>query len=244
MKMLDGLPPLEYFFSPKKTVQILIRLLQNLIADKIREDDVEKAPTAEDKLKAIFTVPSDIFNFHPCPDAIDYWEDDKYVARQFLCGVNPVMIRVAKRVNDISSDMVNFFTFEYLQKMVDEQRLLYVAYDDLLKLSCNPHQAYPFVYNELTPQDQPRFFYAPFALFLLDQSRRELDILGIQLERKPNSRIFTKSNCEKNEWLFVKSCLTNADSQFHEVYQFSSCLNYELICFITEFLFSQILCSG
>jgi len=217
MKMLDGVPPLEYFFSARKVTDILIRSLKNMIADVVREDDVEKAPTTEEKFKEMFTEPSDLLlNFHPRPACIDYWEDDKYVARQFLCGVNPVMIRVAKKMDDISADMVNFFKPEYLQEMIDEQRLLYVSYDDLLKLSTNPHQAYPFVYNEGKPQDQSRYFYAPFALFLLDQKRQELDILGIQLERKQDARIYTRSNSEKNEWLFVKSCLTNADSQFHE----------------------------
>jgi len=224
MKKMEGNdpPPLEYFFSPKKVVQLIGRVVESVIGEGLRKDDVEKAPNTEAKYEEMFTkskilgIPNPL-NFRPKPNSFNYWEDDKYIARQFLCGVNPVMIRVAKSKGEISDDLVNYFGSGFLQDLIKEKRLFYVSYDDLLELNVNPHQAYPLPMNANATQDQPRYFYAPIALFLLDISRNELDILGIQLERNINSRVYTKGNSGEDEWLFIKSCLTTADTQFHEV---------------------------
>jgi len=223
MKKMEGNdpPPLEYFFSPKKVVQLIGRVVESVIGEGLRKDDVEKAPNTEAKYEEMFTkskilgIPNPL-NFRPKPNSFNYWEDDKYIARQFLCGVNPVMIRVAKSKGEISDDLVNYFGSGFLQDLIKEKRLFYVSYDDLLELNVNPHQAYPLPMNANATQDQPRYFYAPIALFLLDISRNELDILGIQLERNINSRVYTKGNSGEDEWLFIKSCLTTADTQFHE----------------------------
>jgi arachidonate 5-lipoxygenase len=223
MRMMTGPPPLDYFFSPKKINRVIVRIIQDKIAQHLREDEIKAAKTMEDKLKTMFTESkiAKVFNnpldFHPRPTyCINHWEEDTYVAKQFLCGTNPVMIKAAKSMGEISKELVNHFGPKYLQDLIDEKRLLYVSYDDLAELTTNPHQAQPLAVNPNATQNQPRYFYAPIALFALDEARQELDILGIQLERKSNARVYTKNTSEKNEWMFVKSCLTTADSQMHE----------------------------
>jgi len=223
MKMMDGPPPLEYIFAPKKIVRLLKRVLSVLIGLAETSDDVNKAKTVEAMYTALFTKPK-ILGFFPNPfdlvprpeHCMQRWEDDKELARQFLCGVNPVMIKVAKTLGELSGNLVDHFGSEPLQQLVDEKRLFYVSYDDLVDLKVNPHQAYPLPMNQDHPQNEPRYFYAPIALFVLDKERKELDILGIQLERTPDAPVYTKDNSDGNEWLLVKSCLTTADSQMHE----------------------------
>jgi hypothetical protein len=233
MKKMRDPPPVEYFFSLAKIGKILIRFIENMVAQYLRKDEIEAAKNVEDKFKAMVAEPkleglilerfNNPLNFHPRPTyCIDHWEEDKYVARQFLCGANPVMIKVAKSMGEMSKELVNHFGNKYLQDLIGEKRLLYVSYDDLAELTTNPHQAKPLAVNsnkmksEYAAQNQPRYFYAPIALFILDEAREELDILGIQLDRKSDARVYTKNSSEPNEWLFVKSCLTTADSQMHE----------------------------
>ena len=99
---------------------------------------------------------------------------------------------------------------------MDHKRLLFVSYDDIAELGVNPHQAYPLPMNSDRPQNQERYCYAPIVAFELDHEREELSVLGIQLERTPDAKVYTKQNTGENEWLFVKSCVTTADSNMHE----------------------------
>lgn len=252
--MMTGPPPLDYFFSPKKINRVIVRIIQDKIAQHLREDEIKAAKTMEDKLKTMFTESKcfKVFNnpldFHPRPTyCINHWEEDTYVAKQFLCGTNPVMIKAAKSMGEMSKELVNHFGPKYLQDLIDEKRLLYVSYDDLAELTTNPHQAQPLAVNPNATQNQPRYFYAPIALFALDEARQELDILGIQLERKSNARVYTKNTSETNEWMFVKSCLTTADSQMHEVraptlkfYMFCYCHNHQHFFFYLVFVLQWV----
>lgn len=223
--MMDGPPPLNQFWSPKKIVRALARVLEAEIAFKMlgKEDAVDKAKTKEAMYQACFTKAQlfgafpNLLNTLPTPKyAIKHWEEDKELARQFLCGVNPVMIEVAKELDQLSDNIVEHFGEERLQDLVDEKRLFFVSYDDLADLQANPHQAYPLPMNDITQQNQERYVYAPIVAFVLDKVRKELDILGIQLERTPDARVYTRDSSSENEWLFVKSCLTTADSNMHE----------------------------
>ena len=66
------------------------------------------------------------------------------------------------------------------------------------------------------PQVHEKYFYAPIVAFTYDYEKDELDILGIQLERTDDARVYTKSTCGENEWLVVKCQVIAADSQMHE----------------------------
>ncbi|KAL7550855.1 hypothetical protein ACHAWF_014055, partial [Thalassiosira exigua] len=224
MKMMDGPPPLNQFWSPRKLVRYIRRSLEAEATFEILggEDAVDNAETREaayeacfarERLFGILPAPHDIF---PKPWVVEHWEKDKEFARQFLCGVNPVMIEVVRDLGQLSDNMVGFFGRDRLRGLVNEKRLFFVSYDDLADLEVNPHKAYPLPTNEGARQDQELHFYAPIVALVLDEGRRELDVLGIQLERTPNARVYTRDNSGENEWLFAKTCVASADAQMHE----------------------------
>lgn len=225
MKMMDGAPPLNQVFSPKKFVRAIRRALQAQIALKRLggEAAADEAKTKEAAYQAYFTK-AKLFKVLPNPldllpkpkYVVDHWEEDTEFARQFLAGTNPVMIEVAKKLDQLPDNMVEYLGKQELQDLADDKRLFFVSYDDIAELEVNPHQAHPLPKNEGKPQNQPRYCYAPIVAFVLDKAREELDVLGIQLERTPDARVYTRNNSGENEWLFVKSCVTTADSNMHE----------------------------
>jgi len=145
-----------------------------------------------------------------------HWEEDKEFARQFMAGTNPVMLEVVKEVGQLPDTIVEHFGKDKLDSLADEKRLFYVSYDDLADITVNPHQAYPLPMNEGKPQNQERYCYAPIVLFELGSDRKTFNVSGIQLERNPDSKVYTSDNTGKNEWLFVKSCVATADSNMHQ----------------------------
>jgi hypothetical protein len=50
-------------------------------------------------------------------------------------------------------------------------------------------------------QDDPKKLHAPIAAFALDETRKELDIIGIQLERTDDAKVCTKTDV--NPWLLA-----------------------------------------
>ena len=52
--------------------------------------------------------------------------------------------------------------------------------------------------------------------FIYDYGTNELDVLGIQLVRTDDARVYTKNTSGENEWLFVKCQVANADSSMHQ----------------------------
>eukprot|EP00984_Skeletonema_dohrnii_P016989 scaffold7652_cov195-Skeletonema_dohrnii-CCMP3373.AAC.6 len=228
MKKISGdVPPLNQFFSPRKIVRLILRLTTNDLALDTVLDDVNNAKSQEEAYKACFTKPRigrfgilpNPRNFLPPPYAVDNWEKDSDFARQYFCGTNPVMIEVAKDPEtQLSKNMVNHFGKDKLQELADKNQLLFVSYDDLADLKVNPHQMFPLPMNDASgpdggpaPQVHPKFFYAPIVAFTYDYDKDELDVLGIQLERTDDARVYTKNTCGENEWLAVKCQVTAAD---------------------------------
>eukprot|EP00984_Skeletonema_dohrnii_P000215 scaffold65_cov186-Skeletonema_dohrnii-CCMP3373.AAC.4 len=231
-KISDDFPPLNQVFSPRKLVRLLLRLGSSFLAIEQVLDDVNDAKSQEEAYKACFTKPTigrfgvlpNPRNFHPPPYAADNWEKDSDFARQFFCGTNPLMIEVAKDPEtQLSKNMVSHFGKDKLQELADKNQLLFASYDDLADLKVNPHQMFPLPMNNESgpdggpaPQVHPKFFYAPIVAFTYDYDKDELDVLGIQLERTDDARVYTKNTCGENEWLAVKCQVTAADSNMHE----------------------------
>jgi hypothetical protein len=121
MKMVKGVPPRQYFFSLKKIGRLIKRSLRLSTGLKSTEKNVEKAKTYEGKFKAMFTKKTILFGIRnpldlvPQPgNLLNTWDEDKEFARQFLNGVNPVMIQVVKDVDtQLTSEIVQFFATDH-----------------------------------------------------------------------------------------------------------------------------------
>jgi len=232
MKMMDGAPPINEVLSPRKLGRLILRILKTQLALDTVLDDVNNASSQEEAYKACFTKPRigwfgvlpNPQNFLPPPYAVDNWEKDSEFARQFFCGTNPLMIEVAKDPEkQLSKNIVNHFGKNKLQELADKNQLLFVSYDDLADLKVNPHQMFPLPMNDESgpdggpaPQVHPKFFYAPIVAFTYDYDKDELDVLGIQLERTDDARVYTKNTCGENEWIAVKCQVIAADSNMHQ----------------------------
>jgi hypothetical protein len=145
MKMADGVPPRQYFFSMKKIGRLIKRALRLAIGLKVTKTKVDTAKTSEGKFKALFTKKRffGALDLVPQPgNLLNKWDDDKEFARQFLNGVNPVMIQVVKDVDtQLTSEIVQFFAGDdtiNLPALVDDKRLFFATYEDLLDLKKQP----------------------------------------------------------------------------------------------------------
>jgi hypothetical protein len=232
---MDGPPPINQIFSPRKIVRLIIRQAKMSVAMRMEVlEQVENAESAEEAYNSCFTearigklgiLPNPCGNILPEPaHVLDNWEKDEAFARQFFCGTNPVMIEVAKNPEkQLSKNFAVVFGRDKLQDLADKNQLLFVSYDDLADLKINPHQAFPLPQNNKSgpdggpaPQEYPQYCYAPIVAFKYDNEKDELDVLGIQLERTDDARVYTKNTCGENEWLVVKSQVLAADSNMHE----------------------------
>jgi len=224
-------------WNARKIARVLRTVLEGKITQHIvggKAFELERDGKSEEAFKHLFSksrlfgfIPNK-FQFTPPPEyAIDNWEDDSFQGRQFLNGVNPVMIRVATELGDFSEEIANELGKDELQKLIDEKRLFYVSYDELTEFEPapgkNPHQAYPLPMNkELREEqsnrdDQPRYFDPAIAVFTLSEDRMTLVPKAIQLSREENAKVYTKDNASSpSEWLLVKAKLQTADSQYHE----------------------------
>jgi arachidonate 5-lipoxygenase len=191
--------------------------------------DVKNAETYEKKYEAMFTKSTiwgwlpNPFNFVPKPiHVIDNWDDDAEFARQFMNGVNPLMLSVVKDPEkQLTKNLIDFFQDPDkdvdLQALTNAKRLFYVSYHDLVELKVNPHQAYPSPPNFGVPLTEPRYFDAPVIVFELSPNRQQLKILAIQLDRACNADVYSKQTTNEHTWRMAKSSVANADSQMHEV---------------------------
>lgn len=151
MKMLHGLPPRRYFFSLKKVGRLIKRSLR-LTAGLLITKKKREAGPYEDRFKAMFTektltilgvtVQNPLDLVPSSGNILNAWDEDKEFARQFLNGVNPVMIQVVKDVDtQLTSEIVQFFGGDRtidLHALVDDKRLLFATYEDLMDLKKEP----------------------------------------------------------------------------------------------------------
>ena len=222
--MLDGVPPLEYWFSKRKFKRLISRILLITAGLNLTADKVKKA-TGENKFKAFFTQSKVFFgifpnplNLVPEPTSIGGWKDDREFARQFLNGVNPLMIeRVQDLKEQVTAELQTFLKDTVdLTKLAEGKRLFVVDYKWLADLKVNPHQAFPLPMNHDIPQDELRYFQGPQVVLSLDEDRQNLDILAVQLEQDKGSQVYSSASTDDATWLFVKTSVASCDSQFHE----------------------------
>lgn len=150
------------------------------------------------------------------------WKNDDEFGRQFMSGVNPVLLTVAERLPEAwrpgagdAARMAAVAGGASLDELMRQRRLFYADYEILADIE--------------TVQD--RVLYAPIVLFYthLTAGRKLLLPLAIQLTRFPaprHNRIFVPPqpypvnydpySPEGLVWLFAKMHVATADAQVHE----------------------------
>jgi len=232
MKMVDGVPPIEYWFSLKKTLRVVVRGLTTVVGLSLNPLSDTDTASMENYEKIFKLKGLGIANpLLPLPEtAFAKWAEDSEFARQFFNGVNPIMIEAVRDVPEqLSPELVEHFVSDgttNLDALSKANRLFYVNYEELDQMVKNPHQAYPEAYNNptyTTDQEildrvgkEPRYFKAPMILLQLSPNLEDLQILGIQLDRSPGSKVYTALNSDNDEWQFAKTTVATADSQYHE----------------------------
>lgn len=140
------------------------------------------------------------------PDRIaERWTDDTELCRQLLQGVNPLVIRVVRSMEEIPRSMASLCAQgSSLAELIADKRLFILDYEKLHGLERHRNMV----------------FYAPIALVyreLLPHGSR-LNLVGIQLtrhEREPNV-VYTAASSPPNRYLYAKIQLACADNQYHQ----------------------------
>ncbi|KAL7572587.1 hypothetical protein ACA910_000403 [Epithemia clementina (nom. ined.)] len=226
MKMLNGPPPREYIFSRTKFKRAIRRAVRILLGLALTDKKVQNAKTYEEKFKSFFTKKKSFYFFPnpldlvPEPPVLNIYERDEEFSRQFLCGVNPVMIEVIREPKkQMTPELHGALEASYkLKSLADAGELFKVDYEWLSDLPKNPHQAYPLPYNKDSPQDDPRYYQqAPQVILMKDGSNGGVKVLAVQLDRKEGTtnRVYMPKR-DDMDWTYAKACVTNCDSQFHE----------------------------
>ncbi|CAH1265658.1 ALOX5 [Branchiostoma lanceolatum] len=134
------------------------------------------------------------------------WRDDGEFTRQYIQGMNPVMLRVCQSVQEIPIALVGLKgQGKTVLELIDERRLFIVDYNILREI----------------PQQAGKHFYAPTLLMYrekLEDGKSRLSILGFQLDtRKGSNQIYTPEygKTYPNKYLFAKMHVTCADAQYH-----------------------------
>jgi len=199
MKMMKGAPPPEYLFSKRKIGRLVKFITPFLLSMQVTKRKAKKSDP-EDMYEDLFTkytrgIPKN-------KRLMKHWEEDKEFARQFIAGLNPVMVSVGKNLSQLTDSLVSKLGKDDLQGLIDEKRLFVVDYDELIEFASPP------------PSGYEREFYAPVVVLELNKERTELDVMGIQLDRTDDAKVYTKD--DGDEWLYAKTHVASADSNVHE----------------------------
>eukprot|EP00968_Pinguiococcus_pyrenoidosus_P016161 scaffold1528_cov198-Pinguiococcus_pyrenoidosus.AAC.14 len=138
---------------------------------------------------------------------IKHWEDDREVARQALAGLNPLQIervKSKKRVRSVALNLAKKFRAK-IELLLPKGDLYILDYKELV----------PFASPNLPPGDPIQRFFYPAVALLAPDANGELEVIGIQLERDDNAKVYTPEDPE-HLWTYAKMCVANADGCVHE----------------------------
>lgn len=196
-RLTVGLPP-EQALSPNKLSRMVERGIEYLYSQSqfLVRAERDKA----DPFRAFFG------GWIKAPDyTLAHWHDDAELARQFIQGVGPMVIRVVTDVAQVPVGMRGLSPGgRTLEQLIQDKSLFILDYEALAPLS---------LYRDM-------YFYAPIVLVYKEQlpdGERRLNLAAIQLTRDPVSNvIYTPGSSTPNRWLLAKLHVACADNQYHQ----------------------------
>lgn len=162
------------------------------------------------------------------------WKTDEEFGRQFLSGVNPVLIRRCSAPLDkfpVTTEMVKA-SLERGVSLEEEMKNGHIYIID-----------YKYFNNiERRPQDTGRYLANPIVMFYVRTSG-DLVPIAIQLQQKPgpDNPIWTPSDSAL-DWLLVKMFIKSADSHTHTMYTHLTRAHFVMEAFSMAF-FRQLPCN-
>ncbi len=195
-RMVVGLPP-EEALSPHKLSRMLERGIEYLYSQStfLQRAEAEKTDPFLAYFGGYVTKPSYI---------VDHVDDDAELARQFIQGVGPMVIRRLTSTDDVPEPMRALTPGgEALASLVADKRLFLLDYEALAPLS---------PYRDMV-------FYAPKVLVYKENtaSGARLNLAAIQLTRNAGANaIYTPTHTPKNRWRLAKLHVACADNQYHQ----------------------------
>jgi len=206
-KFVRGLPTSEAL-PPQKIGKMLGRFLEvgYLQAAELVFEKTENLPAGTDLYKLAAKQVVDTYGDKKTQEITDYLfkhsNEDTEFCQQLLQGPNPLQIQLVRSLNEVPENMRHLKGQERtISELINEKRLFILDYKELVHLK----------------KANPMFFKAPIVLVYKEiiGEKSQLNILCIQLERKPGAHIYTP-NSPPLRWKLAKLYVTSADNQVHE----------------------------
>ncbi|XP_019626171.1 PREDICTED: uncharacterized protein LOC109471323 [Branchiostoma belcheri] len=138
---------------------------------------------------------------------IEEWQNDAEFCRQYLQGINPMLVTVCKDQSRIPAEMLGLKgQGKTTLQLMEENRLFIVDYAPMLGVPATPG----------------KFFYAPILLMFNEQlpgGKNRLNLLGIQLNRnKGRNEVYSPETAKThpNKYMFAKMHVMSADNNVHQ----------------------------
>jgi arachidonate 15-lipoxygenase len=196
-RMVAGLPP-DQALSPNKLSRMVERGVEYAYSQAQFLNRVQES--GADPFRAYFG------GWVKAPEhVVAHWQDDAELARQFIQGVGPLVIRVVTDLQQVPEAMRGLAPGgRGLQELIADKSLFLLDYEALASLK---------LYRNM-------FFYAPYALVYKEKlpgGDSRLNLAAIQLTRNAaGNKIYTPGGQTPNRWLFAKMHLACADNQYHQ----------------------------
>ncbi|XP_066270678.1 uncharacterized protein [Branchiostoma lanceolatum] len=194
--------PTGEMFTPQKAGRLMERLMQFIASQGQIMVRLAQAKGIWDPWKANFS------GYLPANERlIEEWQKDEEFCRQYLQGINPMLVTVCKDQSRIPAEMLGLKgQGKTTLQLMEENRLFIVDYAPMLGV----------------PPTPGKFFYAPIVLMYKEQlagGKSRLNMLGIQLTRdKGENEVYSPESAKThpNKYMFAKMHVVSSDNNVHQ----------------------------
>ncbi|XP_035663564.1 uncharacterized protein LOC118407226 [Branchiostoma floridae] len=194
--------PTQEMFTPYKAGRLMQRLMEFIASQGQILVRLAQVKGIWDPWKANFS------GYLPANEKlIEEWQKDEEFCRQYLQGIDPMLVTLCKDQSRIPAEMLGLKgQGKTTLQLMEENRLFIVDYAPMLGVPATPG----------------KFFYAPIVLMYkeeLDCCKSRLNMLGIQLTRdKGKNEVYSPESAKThpNKYMFAKMHVQSADNNVHQ----------------------------
>ncbi len=205
----------DYVFEsplPQKGIPDLVGMLVNSdLLGILGYSDPDLGVALRDKRPSSFEQYFELFKAFDLPVDPEELNDDSAFADYFVAGLNPVMLKRLKTLEDkmaLSSEHLSgmaSFANDSLEELLEDGRLFVVDYEALDTIEAGTHP------------EQSKYVYSPIVYLALPKGDDKLEVLGIQVGQDGQSYPLVTPRDQKWDWLIAKTIAKSADVNYHEV---------------------------